>query len=606
MDLYRGSNINCICLLDTDKGIELNLLNQRNIERRLIYLINRSYPDMRFTERYVKKYLSVMIPELFDAIIKQKTYSDKESIGVLSIPAKQIRLAMGIMTVGLKKEYIFDFFRKNPRLSLTTEVYQGSPGIRKQVRLAEDYKEMIMNELLALTSDEIAQLTSIKALQATRANANKWIPVDTASLSRYITETTRTYAIAVQQKRNNNYIEKLSDGLASARALLPLITSHKGKDVLAEVWETKPSGRQYGKGLSLQRQSQLVRNAALGHCWKYDFQAHSYAIMASLAQFISSQTDIQISTVAIEDYIKNRSAIRARIAEDIGVNVEVIKQVFTSLGFGAKVVNNYFTTIRRTLGSREKFVALLQQRDFVYIWQELKEINNLIDYYFPDSGFELALGCRYEANDSQSRRSKKLAWIYQNLESLTMRQFVDHIETASGLTPLLIVHDGVYYSTPIPLAARIDAVDLIRQDWSLVRIEEEAVWPITTDRGFAERFQVNQQEQLLHQQRIAQEEARAAQLFGTSVRPTRPIDTTIDLTSPREFSRGLHDTGVNAYASESRAFAADEDYAIDDDPFYDDLSEDELITADAERNRYVHRSQDLPDWIRNYIKGDQR
>ena len=62
--------------------------------------------------------------------------------------------------------------------------------------------------------------------------------------------------------------------------------------------------------------------------------------MTSLAKAIAEANAQHLYTASLESYINNRTAIRQKIAADIGVSEDRIKMVFTALGFGAKTVNN--------------------------------------------------------------------------------------------------------------------------------------------------------------------------------------------------------------------------------------------------------------------------
>jgi len=67
--------------------------------------------------------------------------------------------------------------------------------------------------------------------------------------------------------------------------------------------------------------------------------------MAGLAHEINPA--IQLG--AVLDYVKNRQIIRKRIAGQLGISEELVKEIFNSLGFGAELKNNQHNTIRGQL-----------------------------------------------------------------------------------------------------------------------------------------------------------------------------------------------------------------------------------------------------------------
>jgi hypothetical protein len=463
----------------------MNLTNKISLE------IKRIYPDIKpyLADRYANKYVSVVLPEIRQAILRPHNKDDE-----LSFNSKEVYSACGQLG---SRERLFTLLQQSPHTRLIDIVFRGNIGKLSRVKLNPIYKEQIMYELLemptqALTNQERKEI---------RERANVVIEIDSESLSSFIKHTEQQTKTAGPGK----YYDKLINNLLRARELYLEAQEINGKRYLMEYWVTADTGRQYGHYNSLQRMSQEVRHAALGVCHKYDFQAHSFAVMASLAKTI----DPDLKIAQIEDYIRYRTAIRQRIATDVGVSEAAIKSVFTSLGFGAKPINNPYTSIRRAVYTEEAYERLINQTEFKFIVEDLQKINDTIDAYIPATDYEWHLNKTYTAKTQQGRkrnRSQKLAWLYQNTEAYITDQAVKIIRERTGLEPLMTVHDCIYYKQPVPSATVIDVQVILRENYPYIRLEHEAIFPIGTDEQFVNRFAQDEQAELEHKQKIHQEE----------------------------------------------------------------------------------------------------
>lgn len=359
-----------------------------------------------------------------------------------------------------------------------------------------------MDELVNLMDEPTNRLTE-QELNELYEKANTVIPLDLDSLRAYIEKTKADIA-----NTSGDYRVKISNNKILADQILMEAREVDGKHYAMEYWTTADTGRKYGHYNSLQRMPKNVRHAALGICHKYDFQANSFAVMAGLAK--TFEPDLKIA--AVEDYVKNRTRIRARIAKAVGVDESRIKQVFTSLGFGAKPINNPYTAISRAVYGQYNFAKLIAQQDFIFITEDLKKINEVIVKNFPNEDFVGMNGFQYTSTLDNKRKkstSRLLAWIYQNMESYITDEFVKIVREKCGLEPLLTVHDCVYYKDPIPSSVVLDAMYLLREAFQFIKIDHEKIYPITTDDTFNNRFELTDQEEKEHKERIKQEEELA-------------------------------------------------------------------------------------------------
>lgn len=378
--------------------------------------------------------------------------------------------------------------------------------------------------MAALLDLRIEQHTAKQADMA--RTPNYAVSVDPAALASFIQKTAETLRSTAKSEA---YTEKLHRNLAAARQLQTMIQpadDRHSTPYINERWEIADCGRIYGQGYSLQRMPKEVRHAALGVCHKYDFKASAFALMAGLAHAIGPTLQVG----ALLDYVKNRQIIRQRIARELNIAEDLVKTIFTALGFGAALKNNQHNAIRGALAKAarmrydptirlprevynhlgaEEFQRLVNNRMFTDIYEQLQQVNKTILAYFAAN--ELVIGdMRYDAVDPKTgkRRSErqKLAWIYQALESKAMLQFVD----LAGAEPLLTTHDCVYFKQKLPASTVVDATYQLQQTFPYLRFEHAAIYPIADDAQFAAQFAEVEEFEALHRQHIAREEHRAA------------------------------------------------------------------------------------------------
>jgi hypothetical protein len=460
------------------------------ITRELLIL----YPDIKnnLARRYAHKYTKAVLNEILIAQARPSNDNDE-----LSFSLHNVTIACG-KVAGQKR--MFPLMQLSARTRLIDVKFTGNIGKLSRVVLNPIYKEMIMDELDDMP---IPRLTAAQYAEKLNS-ATHLIPVDSQTLMSFIHRCRENKATA-----SGKLLEQINDNIKKAEALFNEIHFVDGEGFIPEAFERKETGRLYGKYNSLQRQHREVRHAALGFCHKYDFQAHAFAVMASIAR--SFEPDLPIS--AVLDYIKNREVIRARIARELNVSVDVIKQVFTSLTFFSKLERNPYKAIRRAVFTDANFDKLVACRDFQYIYQDFENINRVIALHFPLEDFVSPLDnrqfiCRKE-NGRKKSRAQLHAWIYQNAEAYITDKFIAYVAETTGQEPLLTVHDCVYYRQPLPKSTLIDAQVLLRDEFEFVRLEHEAIYPIGTEQHYQSVIEQDAQFEQQHREFIAEQERLA-------------------------------------------------------------------------------------------------
>jgi hypothetical protein len=336
------------------------------------------------------------------------------------------------------QQHIYNLMQKNSQTSFVIQVQKGfSVGTSStlcRVVLNQRYRKFILEELTTA-----AIHTPQKQLDEIEQQANYYVEVDTKSLASYISKTSDTLNDSLS--KSAAYTDKLRSNLAAAIKILSMVHEPDAEHqthYINEQWKQADCGRLYGKGFSLQRMSKEVRHAALGICHKYDFKACAFALMAGLAHAIDSTLKI----ASVTGYVKYRQSIRSAIAREVNIPVELVKTIFTSLGFGAQLVNNQFHAIRGEIAKHarqshdkniwlekdqynklgnDEYERLVNNQTFKFIYEDLESINRtILDYFSKES---LGIGeFTYSDVDPKTNKKRtdkqKLAWIYQALEAL--------------------------------------------------------------------------------------------------------------------------------------------------------------------------------------------
>lgn len=426
------------------------------------------YPDLKDWQvtRAVNKYVAGVTAE----VALQMALGNSDERGI-SFACDAVRERCGRLKVGGATRYVFHVMQEHPSTQLVHVTYTGNNLTEQvsRVMLTPRYKGLMLQ---AIRQDTLSVELKPEHLDDVAVRANRRIPVNRRSLDSYIMATRETLK---QPGLDEPYVETLTRNLRIATLLRDrLEVDEDGGAYSAEYWEETDSGRQYGHGLSLQRLPRHVRNAALGPCHKYDFKASSYALMTALALKINPELHVG----AIKDYVKHRKAIRQRIAADVGVSANKIKEVFTALGFGAKANDNPHSYVRGELG-HECYERLMMNEEFAYIRLQFEAVNaTILDCpHFKAEGFEM-FGRVY--NDAHPKtglkrsRAQKLAWIYQCMESEALRVFVSLLDE----TPLLTAHDCVFLRKRLALSIQQDVMYQLNQQFSLLTFEHDPVTPI--------------------------------------------------------------------------------------------------------------------------------
>lgn len=437
------------------------------MQERLEAALSARYPHIKanLIGRYVAKYKSAVMTEIGRQYMLMS--STDISDGEMDFAADDVTNAAGRHTIGAKQGYIYTLMQEHASTSLVINTYTGNNITHRVSRVVFNpaYKQEIMTELKSL----VVELDPVR-LKALQASANVSVEVDPRSLAAYIGST----RAALESPKSDAYQTKLIRNLHVSVQLEGMVIERDGRHYLDEYWEYIDSGRMHGHGLSLQRIPKEVRHAALGLCHRYDFKAASYALLTSLAL----QIDPSLKTAALRDYIRYRTAIRRRVAQDVGISEGWMKEIFTAMGFGAALKDNPFNTIRKKLG-QEKYHRLICNCEFMLIKQQLDQVCAVILKALGKGDFEW-LGRQYSEIDTKAAakrtKNQKLAWLYQCMESDALKLFVDSMPATYKVK--LLVHDCVYLDKKLAPQHLADIAYKLQQRHALLFFEGDEIIPI--------------------------------------------------------------------------------------------------------------------------------
>lgn len=430
------------------------------MREKLKKLLAKEHKDFKpyQVENCVNKYVDAVMHEI--AVQWATVTSTDIEQGEFSFGAEAVATASG----QTKRQTNYKIMQTLPATSLVRVTYRGNNKAKRvsKVTFNQQFRKEIFKELIA--SEQVLTQSYLDELEA---KANYPIYIDMLTLHSYIKHTRQ----ALSKSPSQAYTEKLFRNLSAASQISQrAIKQSDGRYVVKEYWEEIDSGRLHGHGLSLQRVAKEVRHAALGHCWKIDFKASSYAIMTSLALAI----DPMIKVEALKHYITYRASVRKSLARKIGISEEWMKTIFTAMGFGADLKNNPYSSIRKMLGL-EKFTSLVANSEFADIKLALDSVRKVILNHTTFAGNNFEIGrFKYQPIDAAGKKrtnNQKLAWIYQACERMALEMVIEKMP--AGYDMLLPVHDCLYIRQKLPSHVVLDLKDQLHQVFALLDFEQE-------------------------------------------------------------------------------------------------------------------------------------
>jgi hypothetical protein len=137
---------------------------------------------------------------------------------------------------------------------------------------------------------------------------------------------------------------------------------HYSAELSSQSFEYKNQSNRYWH--PLQNVKSLYRSGLLakhGLTHQYDIECCAPTLILNLSRELGN--DLWLS--ALQNYIKNRSAIRAFIAKDIGISTEVVKRIVNALLAGAYISHSPSTDIYKMVQGDHSTIELLKQHHYL-------------------------------------------------------------------------------------------------------------------------------------------------------------------------------------------------------------------------------------------------
>lgn len=484
------------------------------------------------------------------------THINKPAGSRYYIDQTHLQNTLNTVQVSKKRHYVWSIFQSFPERIF--DIVQTGSNLTEKLSMAHIRYTMEEVLLAAGTPEELAVEVYRPYNEQIQADDYDQVSINQRSLGNYIKSN-----LAIDRDANPNQAEDLDANLKHAQRIWMLATANDGQ--LLQVRSPSAFGRRYYRGPNLQNIPKIVRHAALGACHEYDIESSVFAWKLSWFKSICADQGETIARPATLEYLDHKSALRRRLAQtvfdtDSEWAQKIIKELITAIGFGAparkqgyKVENHYqrpaLATIITAPERLERALSDPWLREFV---KEQTEMNSVIIEFLRMYGHETTWRTIPELVDKANRLrpNSVVAYLYQQQES----KILDWVESqCESSEVLLTVHDCIYTRRPVNLLElRAGLKDF--GEYYTVSHTHHTDWLWEDQSELAE-----------HRQRIAEEEAHAASVFGTHTRP-QAVKHSVPAHSQGE---------TQCYDGSGHDGSGYDNYSQDDDPFFDDMSVEE-------------------------------
>ena len=530
--------------INTTLNIDFKTISMINLitDSLVLTKLQQAFPTpANSASRALAKYVRALEGFLFKAVQLGITSAHRK-LGLYPIPLHDLANKGG--RIGPKKLRVHKWLKDN-QLELVKTVEKGSKfsGEYSTVKLSS---LIALDDRMAVSSTTISQIKTDRELDSYLTGEENdsravfdhlypdlmpcsisgaeagfhFAPVDIESLKAFVHWLGSGAQFGSKEKRQQ---------ILNQAKLIIAIASINGA-MFPQRIKLSPFGRTYYEGLSVQNVHKELRRAMLGNCWEYDMRSSVVAWKMGYARDLLLQADADpdvrlyfpATTLYLEDKVDFMATVRyftfagnTVLTKDF--QMLLIKQALTAISFGAKSTGNGWTDnsggwnnpalveILKNKSERDRFLADPTVNAFI------EEQGALDDFIFglvkTNSPELLALDCLKTASGRVSK-SKVLAFLYQHAETKAM-DLICSLAAKQGHFPVARVHDAVFFSSRLgpdfkhELEFKLhDATH--NKYWHLSPKQLKRYEPVSIDAAHDE---------LLHRQRIADEEKRAIDYF---------------------------------------------------------------------------------------------
>lgn len=503
-----------------------------------------------------------------------------------SIGMKHLLESCGRVTVHKKTFYVWKVFQSIPeRIFHTPEDIASGLGSNLTKRNTMAQSNYTLEDIIIASGnrEQLVQHLYEPFVTEVMNDAVDLVPINQISLQNYILAN---QAIDRADPHNAKQAHTLDYNLKQAQRILLIAQVNDGQ--LPQVISESAFGRKYYKGPNLQNCPKIVRHAALGACHEYDLESSVFAWKLSLFRDICREQGTSAPAPAILEYLDRKSAVRTQVTQDVfGTEdeyyVNIIKQAITAVGFGAPmratgyaVDGRYQTPALNTIitGQQQlkRFLENAWVREFA---EEQKTLNEIIYLVLKQYGHDQEWIKIPELLDKGGRLriNQVISYLYQQAERQIIQDVITQVQHSEIL---LTVHDCIYTRLPIKMRHVREQLKTHGEFFDVSHTEHRSYYFDT--------------EQAEHVQRIAAEEQRAAEIYGTHTLPG----------VKRAKTQVVYNSDSACWDGSGYDGSGYENYTTTEDIFFDHMPEQERREYEQARE-HVLENRDLPDWVKQRL-----
>ena len=219
----------------------------------------------------------------------------------------------------------------------------------------------------------------------------------------------------------------------------------------------------------LQNQRKVVRNQFLarnGLTEQYDVECCAQTIMYQTYQ---QYTDKPLMMMA--EYIQNRTAIRNKVALDVGLSVTVVKQILTAMNNNAQLqADKRCSIFHLTNYSKSKVIAFNNHPAIAYLKADMKEMWRVLGKHIERDYTTTSNGITRKVKLNGSIKSS----LYFSLEKQVMDVAYNYLETHNKR--YIKLHDA-FITEPITQEQYTEITQLIKTNTNYnIKLEKSVTW----------------------------------------------------------------------------------------------------------------------------------
>ena len=385
----------------------------------VVEYMERVYPSSKYSsssyESIAKKYIDISVYEL----LRGYTSDDKDDESE-SIQFRISNLNENILNRYDRTKYWLPLLKDNFPFFYTIQAGWKAEGVAVLSSVKPLYTafDCLGHYLKTDYSDTLQLLHPLDPLKGVIHT-----PIATINLQNYIDNTVEDMC---KPDRNEQYIKALQKNLHKAKSILDI--AKQNNNTLPQNYTVKVTGRTYMSGINLQQTSSIVREAALGKCYKYDLRTAMFAHMLQI--IVNKKPDFNVKASYIHEYMTNKEEVRKRLAECLKITkatpqfkLKLIKKMLAAIGFGSEV-SDPRGAVKKHIGSLDDRAALLADPWMQGLLEEVEGYRYIMKQEYISSTFKKEIAPLLRKN-GRSTLNKWCSFEYQVIES----NIVNHVIT---------------------------------------------------------------------------------------------------------------------------------------------------------------------------------